>query len=288
MNLLTRLTFFLALSVGLLPASQAQLASLEGTWTLDVKGSTRVRAMVITRQDDALGVRFGFLEPGARLGSARASLDASGTLTLKTNAESTVILTPVDASTMRGTFTPRDGRPSRATAVRSTSEAIASVMGSGLPSRSDVGHVAPARLQVEANAEAPPAADVHFIWMGGNDCPPCVVGEPRSCRSCGPCRNSNASAIPMVTKSIQSAVPPAFFLPPEVQPFKELLDAAGAGTPGSPQAAVIVNGRVHDYFWGVRSAEEIESMLRSIRTGSVPVRQMSEIAPESRKCGVAA
>ncbi len=71
-----------------------------------------------------------------------------------------------------------------------------------------------------------------------------------------------------VIKVIQSPVPPSFFLPQDVKVYKEKLDVAGNRLPGSPQTAVVVNGEVFDYYFGTRSAEEIERMLIAIELGS--------------------
>jgi hypothetical protein len=290
MKLATRLMAVLAGCLGTLATARADPIDLAGAWTLDVKGSMRPRALVVARHGDELAVRYGFLEPGAKLGNVAASVDPSGAFTIRTSADSVVVLAPVDAATLRGTFTPRDGRPSRVTALRSTAEAHAAVLGSGPPSAvAELGRVATARAEAEARPDAPAPSDVHFIWMGGNDCPPCMAWRANELPKLRTLPEFQRIRYSYVTKTIPSAVPPRFFLPPEVQPLKEVLDVAGAGTPGSPQAAVIVNGQVYDYFWGVRSAEEIESMLRSIRTGSkYPFVRCLKMAAESRKCGVTA
>jgi hypothetical protein len=36
---------------------------------------------------------------------------------------------------------------------------------------------------------------------------------------------------------------------------------------GSPQVAIVVNGKIYDYFHAPRKAEVIEKMLVAIRTG---------------------
>jgi hypothetical protein len=74
-----------------------------------------------------------------------------------------------------------------------------------------------------------------------------------------------------VNKMINSSVPANFFLPDEVKPLKELLDIAGGGSVGSPQAALIVNGKVFDYWWGARDAKDIEKMILSAQgNGAYP------------------
>ena len=131
------------------------------------------------------------------------------------------------------------------------------------------------------------APEVHFIHMGGNDCPPCVIWRATELPKLQALAEFRHVRFSFVTKTIQSAVPPRLFLPDEVKAYKEILDVANAGTPGSPQAAVIVDGKIFDYYWGVRSAEEIEAMLKSIRTGSkYPFARCLQMAPDSRRCGI--
>ncbi len=129
--------------------------------------------------------------------------------------------------------------------------------------------------------------EVHFIWMGGNDCPPCKVWRGIELPKLQASPEFQRIRYSYVTKTIGAAVPPKFFLPEEVRPYKDILDVAGAGGPGSPQAAVIVNGQVFDYFWGYRSAEDIVMMLNSIRTGSLyPFSRCIKMSRQGRSCEV--
>ena len=72
----------------------------------------------------------------------------------------------------------------------------------------------------------------------------------------------------LIRKAIESAVPPRFFLPPEVKPFKDKLDFASGGRTGSPQVAILVNGEVYDYYAGTPSADIVEQMILSILNGT--------------------
>lgn len=137
----------------------------------------------------------------------------------------------------------------------------------------------------QAQSPAPPA--IHFIWMGGNDCPPCVAwrrGELPKLLASPEFKHMRFS---YVNKVIGSAVPPRLFLPAEVEPYKDLLDEASGRRVGSPQAALVVNGVVHDYFFGTRTAEEIEDMVRSVRTGKpgeYPFHRCLKVAKTGRDC----
>lgn len=130
--------------------------------------------------------------------------------------------------------------------------------------------VAMAALAAPAAGQAAPAAPaVHIVYMGGNDCPPCVrwrqVELPKLERS----PEFKRIRFSYVQKTIKSTVPPAFFLPDEVKPLKDRLDHAGSGLSGSPQVAVFVDGELYDYYFGSRSAEQVEEMLQAIRTGGL-------------------
>lgn len=109
--------------------------------------------------------------------------------------------------------------------------------------------------------------EVHVIYLGGNDCPPCVAWRAVDFPKLQKTEVFKQVKFSFVTKAIKSPVPSTFFLPSEVKPFKEKLDIASNGRSGSPQFAVLIDGEVFDYFHGTRSAEEFEQMLLAIRNG---------------------
>lgn len=109
---------------------------------------------------------------------------------------------------------------------------------------------------------------VHFIYMGGNDCPPCVAWRATELPKLQQSDEFRLIRFSYVTKTIQSPVPSTFFLPAEVKPFKAKLDEASGGRSGSPQTAILVNGEIFDSYGGTRSADEIAKMLVAIRTGA--------------------
>jgi hypothetical protein len=143
--------------------------------------------------------------------------------------------------------------------------------------------IAPSTL---AQVSAEPRA-VHIVWMGANDCPPCVAwrldGLPKLQKS----PEFNSVTFSHVTKLIKSPVPSSIFLPDEVKAHKAKLDYASSGRHGSPQAAILVNGEVFDYFHGTRSAEDFERMLVAIRTSAkYPFERCVKASKEWRKCDV--
>lgn len=129
---------------------------------------------------------------------------------------------------------------------------MASVLGLGVPA-------------LAQNAE--PLA-VHFVHLGGNDCPPCVAWRLNELPKLEQSEVFKSIKFSYVTKPIRSAVPASFFLPAEVKPLKDKLDIASGGGTGSPQGALLVNGEVHDYWFGARSAPDIEEMILAVKTGS--------------------
>lgn len=126
---------------------------------------------------------------------------------------------------------------------------------------------------------------VHFVWMGGDDCPPCVEWRNTELPKLRASPEFAKIKFSYVRKVIKSPVPPRFFLPDEVKPYKDQLDEASSGRHGSPQAALLVNGQVYDYVQGARSAEEIERMLVAVRTGSpYPFVRCLKASKQWRKC----
>lgn len=107
-----------------------------------------------------------------------------------------------------------------------------------------------------------------IVYMGGNDCPPCVRWRANDLPRLKMTEAFRSVTFSYVQKTITSSVPPAMFLPDEVKPLKGQLDAAGGGRGGSAQVAIVVDGQVYDYYFGARSAEEVEQMILSIRNGT--------------------
>jgi hypothetical protein len=117
------------------------------------------------------------------------------------------------------------------------------------------------------SASAQTASQVHIIYMGGNDCPPCVAWRREELPKLEQMPGFKQSQFSYVIKVIRSSVPSGFFLPKEVKPYKDKLALASNGITGSPQTAILVNGEVYDYYFGSRSAADIEAMIQSILQG---------------------
>ncbi len=115
-----------------------------------------------------------------------------------------------------------------------------------------------------AEPAAPAPLSIHVVYMGGNDCPGCVAWRATELPRLQASPVFKRIRFSMVTKLLRATVPPTFFLPDEVKPLKAMLDQANGGFGGSPQVAVVVNGELRDYYFGTRSAAQIERMVRSL------------------------
>lgn len=150
------------------------------------------------------------------------------------------------------------------------------------------GVVLPAAAAGPVPAPSTPAVpSIHFIWMGGDDCPPCVRWRKEELPKLQTSHEFKQMRFSYVRKVIGSAVPPTLFLPDEVDPYKDQLDEASNRRIGSPQAALMVNGVVHDYFFGTRTAEQIEDMVQAVRTGrpgDYPFPRCLKVAKTGRTC----
>lgn len=126
MKHLFRVAVAIALGLGLLGSAWAQASRFVGTWMADVQNSKRPRALVVSQESGGtLRARWGFQDQGTKLGLATTTIDEAGVMTLTTNSDSVVVLKVVDDTTLRGTFTPKDGKQMNVTATRSTPEALA-------------------------------------------------------------------------------------------------------------------------------------------------------------------
>jgi hypothetical protein len=109
---------------------------------------------------------------------------------------------------------------------------------------------------------------VRLVYMGGDDCPPCVAWRQFELPKLQESAAFKSIQFSYVTKAIGSPVPSSFFLPADVKPLKEKLDIASGGFGGSPQSALIVNEEVYDYWFGPRTAVEIENMILAVQNGT--------------------
>ena len=110
---------------------------------------------------------------------------------------------------------------------------------------------------------------IHIVYMGGDDCPPCLDWRRNELPKLKLTEVFSTIKFSYVLKGIRSPVPLRFFLPDEVKPYKEKLDVASNGLGGSAQVAILVNGDVFDYYFGSeRKAADVERMLLSIRNGT--------------------
>jgi hypothetical protein len=137
-------------------------------------------------------------------------------------------------------------------------------------------------------AADPPAGRpvIDLVNMGGNDCPPCVAWRKTDLPKLQAMPEWQAVRYTHVTKSVKSAVPPALFFPSQVQALQPILKEASNGISGSPQWAVLVDGKLVDYWFGTGKAEpaELASMVRAIQRGKPLPRPTCVQLQTSRVC----
>lgn len=172
------------------------------------------------------------------------------------------------------------------------------VLGGWAPTSRRVGRIAVAALWAAVaatgvgTAGAQPAANpgppnpaIQLVWMGGDDCPPCAAWKRQELPKFLATPEGQSIRVIEVHKPIRSGVPALEALPPEVRPHKAQLDEASAGRAGSPQSALIVNGKVHDYYFGTRATDILVEMVQSVRTGSpYPVPRCLRLGPRGHQC----
>jgi hypothetical protein len=128
---------------------------------------------------------------------------------------------------------------------------------------------------------------VHFVYLGGNDCPPCEAWRGTDLVQLKKTDIFKQITFSYVNKTIRSPIPPTFFLPPEVKPLKEKLDVASGYNIGSPHFALLLNDQVVDYWFNTFdvSAEQLEKMLSALKQGSeYPRKPCSKYRPKTRVC----
>ena len=108
---------------------------------------------------------------------------------------------------------------------------------------------------------------IHVVYMGGNDCPPCITWRALEYPKLAATDVFKRIQFTHVEKTIRSTVPPKFFLPKEVKPLKEKLDYAANKMTGSAQIAIVVDGEVFHYQFGGPAATELEAWLIAIESG---------------------
>jgi hypothetical protein len=110
--------------------------------------------------------------------------------------------------------------------------------------------------------------EVHLIYFGGPDCPPCVAWRQDELPKLEKTQAFKSIKFSYVRKTIGSPIPSSFFLPDEVKPYKDKLHYASNGRGGSPQAALMVNGEVYHYLISVHSAEQYAQMILAAQNGT--------------------
>lgn len=131
---------------------------------------------------------------------------------------------------------------------------------------------------------------IDFVHMGGNDCPPCVWWRQNELPRLQAMPEYQRLHFHYVTKTIHSPVPPAFFFPADARHLQPVLAEASNGTKGSPHQALLVDGKVVDYWFGTGAgkgnADEIARLVRAIEKGEPLGRETCLKLRTASKCKV--
>jgi hypothetical protein len=123
-------------------------------------------------------------------------------------------------------------------------------------------------LSTVATAEQPV---IDFVHMGGNDCPPCIYWRATELPKLQGMPEFAHVRYTYVTKAIRSSVPSATWFPAEAKHLQPALAEAANGFSGSPHQAILVDGKIVDYWFGTGAgkgdATQIAAMVRAIRAG---------------------
>jgi hypothetical protein len=138
----------------------------------------------------------------------------------------------------------------------------------------------------QAAKPAPATLVIDIVHMGGNDCPPCVEWRRTELPKLQAAPEFKTIRFTHVTKSVRSAVPPALFFPSEVKHLQPVLKEASNGISGSPQQAILVNGKVVDYWFGAGKgeADKLVAMVRAIQAGKTLPRPTCQKLKTSSSC----
>jgi hypothetical protein len=139
-----------------------------------------------------------------------------------------------------------------------------SVLASSLIALLSAAHVfAQEAPKVEAAPEVK-APQIHVVYLGGNDCPPCVAFRIDELPKLKQSPAFSKMQWTSITKTIYSPIPASFFLPSHVKPLRDKLLEATSSAGGSPQTIILVNDEVFDVFLGTRNTQFYERMVASI------------------------
>ena len=118
------LTFVVLLTAGMVNAQVP--TEIKGTWLVEVNDNNRPRTMVVTEEQNAVRVLFGFA--GEKLSTIPAKLTDRGELTATTLFGSVMVLNSKGADRLEGSFTPKTGKVFVAQASRTNaSETVSAV-----------------------------------------------------------------------------------------------------------------------------------------------------------------
>lgn len=253
-------------STGLPRSGTVTVQGQAGQWDMDTRSRDNpcvgLAAPIAVRSDGPEGLTFDIQRskviPGCSDTVMRLVADGADTLTGTLNKRP-LRLVRLAASVARPP-SPEDVRPSAvAPTTTTTTESRSPPVGGTTAAR-------PAPVRIE------------MIYFGGNDCPPCVAWRGVELPKLQKMDVFRAVTFTHVYKTVMSTVPSESFLPDQIKPYKAKLDAASGFNRGSAQTAIVVDGEVFDYYYGARSAEDIQQRLSALqRGGAYPFERCLEL-----------
>lgn len=140
-------------------------------------------------------------------------------------------------------------------------------------------------LSTSAASQDPAKPRIEFVNLGGNDCPPCREWRATELPKLKALPEWNLIQYHYITKSINSPVPSASMFSSEAKHLQPALITASNGWSGSPQQAILVDGKVVDYWWGTAKGDpqQLAALIRAIFEGKpLPRDVCPQLHPNSR------
>lgn len=252
-----------------------QTETLVGVWLVEVHGSSRMREFEVLSagQPDAgivdLKAKYGWLGGKHKKVIARVDFNkADAELYIATPAESVLLARMTGPASFKGTLKTKEGKTYNATLtlVANFPSVPPSELGAHLDSTLQDNEDEPRSHLESSKIIYKRDAQIDVVYFGGNDCPPCRIWRGLEYPKLQPTLETRRARFFYVTKSIRAPVPVSS-LPEEVKTMGPALLDASAGRGGSSQTAFIVDGKLADYWFGWRDAQEISGMIEAVREG---------------------
>lgn len=245
--------------------AQADAQALLGDWRVGVDDGNPPRHLQLlegTSPQAPYSATYGWL--GKKLDAVTFELQPGEPLQFRlvTPARSVIQGALQKDGTMAGTFETAKGRKHPVRFERMPPVADAQAAG---PASKDTRSAAGANTRLRLG---PGPHTIDFVHMGGNDCPPCIWWRMSELPKLQQMPEFKLMRFTYVTKTIGSRVPDPGYFPEATRHLQPALLEASNKHAGSPHEAILVDGKVVDYWFGSAGgkgdATEIARMVRAI------------------------